>query len=551
MPAASLSTGSFRLGWQLLLASLGTGFAGPNEAQNGTGETPAVAETLVPKETGNTSANGAGRAATPQETPQKGQGSAAVATISVPAGSRSRILAAKATPDLEQPAFAEPTDGKGAAKDRATEFVSGVHTARSEKGAADKTTAVSDLTSQSMPVLENPVAPSRPSANLKTQVSETEGSPVPAPGGAWQGKIAPQVATLTERGSASQGPLHGGHEAAAVSASVGTGFPQQSSSPGESSEASEPSAEPAGTSGELKAASVGEALRQAAPARGASENDLATGSAESSQTRNEAAASGDGPSAFAEAAAAVRPESSREPFAPSTSKKPGSGLVVERSLSRPVRELGTVGLVTHQSFSAVGQTGLTAQDGAGLVRDPGSWHGTASGALAGQSGIAAPSKEASAIRETFAALDAEPVTPTWVHASQHRAEAGFQDPALGWVGVRADSSGGSVHAALVPGSADAAQTLAGHLAGLNAYLADHHTPVDAVTMAPSEDRSASYGMGQNMNQEAGQGGTPGRQSTPETPATAFTAAVSPTLTARTELPGIASNPGGAHISVMA
>jgi hypothetical protein len=113
-------------------------------------------------------------------------------------------------------------------------------------------------------------------------------------------------------------------------------------------------------------------------------------------------------------------------------------------------------------------------------------------------------------QETFSALDAAPTAgmPTLIHAGANRAEAGFQDPVLGWIGVRADGTGNSVHAALVPGSADAVEALGGHLAGLNAYLADQHTPVEPVTLAASESRPGAFGMdqgtGQNMHQGAGQ-----------------------------------------------
>jgi hypothetical protein len=82
---------------------------------------------------------------------------------------------------------------------------------------------------------------------------------------------------------------------------------------------------------------------------------------------------------------------------------------------------------------------------------------------AGASSFAATGPDS---REAFATLDSAvaPVATTWIHAGTQRAEAGYLDSALGWVGVRADLSGGGVHAQLVPGSADAAQALDGHLA---------------------------------------------------------------------------------------
>jgi hypothetical protein len=166
--------------------------------------------------------------------------------------------------------------------------------------------------------------------------------------------------------------------------------------------------------------------------------------------------------------------------------------------------------------------------------------------------------------ETFAALDAETATgtPTWIHAGAQRAEAGFQDPALGWIGVRADGSGGGVHAALVPGSADAAQALGGHLAGLNAYLAEQHTPVESLTLVAPEsrsaeagmDQSASQGMYQGAGQNSGQGGYAEPQSNTPASSPANTAAVLQEISVPAgglDATGHAATPGGVHISVMA
>ena len=170
-------------------------------------------------------------------------------------------------------------------------------------------------------------------------------------------------------------------------------------------------------------------------------------------------------------------------------------------------------------------------------------------------------------REAFAALDAEgaPGKPAWISAGAQRAEAGFQDPALGWVGVRADLGGGGIHAALVPGSADAAQALGGHLAGLNAYLAEHHTPVGTVTMAAPEggwagvgaDKGAGQGMQQGAGQQTGQetagGSDAGSQSGPSPGPTVLPTASSglPAWSGGLDGTAQAARPGGVHISVMA
>jgi hypothetical protein len=122
--------------------------------------------------------------------------------------------------------------------------------------------------------------------------------------------------------------------------------------------------------------------------------------------------------------------------------------------------------------------------------------------------------------ETFAAMDAQANGSgiTWVHSGTHQAEAGFQDPALGWVAVRAEMGAGGVHAAIVPGTAEAAQTLGGHMAGLSAHLAEQRVGVSAVSMnSPGNSPGiapdfAGGGAGQNGGHYgAGQGQNQGQQ----------------------------------------
>lgn len=126
----------------------------------------------------------------------------------------------------------------------------------------------------------------------------------------------------------------------------------------------------------------------------------------------------------------------------------------------------------------------------------------------------AGSATAPALGETFAALDAEasPGAPTWTHAGVRQAEAGFQDPVLGWVGVRADLSGGGVHAAVVPGSAEAAQELGRHMDGLHRYLAEQHTPV--ASLAVANDRGADSAGNEGSRQGTGQGANQGTNQEP-------------------------------------
>ena len=108
--------------------------------------------------------------------------------------------------------------------------------------------------------------------------------------------------------------------------------------------------------------------------------------------------------------------------------------------------------------------------------------------------------------DPFVALDRASiaVAPTWTHAGARQAEAGFQDPALGWVGVRAQVDTAGIHASLIPGSAEAAQTLSGHLMGLNDYLEHREAPVHTVTVAAPEGHSNETGIDQSGAQSGGQ-----------------------------------------------
>lgn len=223
------------------------------------------------------------------------------------------------------------------------------------------------------------------------------------------------------------------------------------------------------------------------------------------------------------------------------------------------RRIVTDNQLESGNHSVQAQTGSQAGDASALVRDSAGAHdamSTKDGNADGATGTSA----GSAAHETFAVLDADTRTgtPSWIYAGARRAEAGFQDPVLGWVGVRADASGGGVHATLMPGSAEAAQTLGGHMAGLNAYLAEKHTPVDTLTLAKPEGGEAGLNIGQNagqgMNQEAGQKSSSESQSNPQPVMPAITAAVSQEIPEQT---GSLGRTGGfpghesAHISVMA
>ena len=108
-------------------------------------------------------------------------------------------------------------------------------------------------------------------------------------------------------------------------------------------------------------------------------------------------------------------------------------------------------------------------------------------------------------RNTFAALDADPGQPAmqWVHSSPRHVEAGYQDPTLGWVSVRADSTPGGLHASVVPNSPEAAQALGSHLSGLNAYLAERHGGSITASLAAAENPSSAFGQNPGQQGQSG------------------------------------------------
>jgi hypothetical protein len=95
--------------------------------------------------------------------------------------------------------------------------------------------------------------------------------------------------------------------------------------------------------------------------------------------------------------------------------------------------------------------------------------------------------------QVFVALDGRQGkgSPTWVHADAHSAEAGYQDPNLGWVSVRAHSDAQGLHATLSPDSPQSAQALNGHLGDLGAFLRERHSHVESLSVTSPVLSSAS------------------------------------------------------------
>ena len=160
--------------------------------------------------------------------------------------------------------------------------------------------------------------------------------------------------------------------------------------------------------------------------------------------------------------------------------------------------------------------------------------------------------------DPFAALDGDGTAPptTWVHAGAHRAEAGYLDPALGWVGVRADAAGSATHASIVPATAEAAQVLGAHVSGLSAYMAEHHGAATTVHVTVPDGTH----FGDGWNQGRGMGQPSGRESgaRQDAEAAAGSGTVQSAVPARAEVSALAGLEGvsagirpGATISLVA
>ena len=158
--------------------------------------------------------------------------------------------------------------------------------------------------------------------------------------------------------------------------------------------------------------------------------------------------------------------------------------------------------------------------------------------------------------ETFTALDGagSSMQSTWFHAGAHQAEAGFEDPALGWVSVRAGVNAGGISAVVVPGSADATQALGAHMAGLHDFLAEQRSPVESLTLAQNSggDAGLSQSMQHQGQHQPAQDNPASTQTSGSVPhfATVATPERATQLTGSEGQPG-APGSGGRYISVMA
>jgi hypothetical protein len=193
---------------------------------------------------------------------------------------------------------------------------------------------------------------------------------------------------------------------------------------------------------------------------------------------------------------------------------------LSKARNREVAPNGAAGVHTqpgHATHRAPDQAraSYSQQFATGAMQDTPMMFSAGSRELASPSGSIQAGNAGPEGRELFTALDADRTTvhPTWIRTGTHEAEAGYQDPEIGWVTVRAHAEPSGVHASLVAGSIDAAQSLSGHLGGLNAYLADHHASVQHVSIAAPEILWGEQSPGQSMDHGTAQGRSQEQQST--------------------------------------
>jgi hypothetical protein len=102
-------------------------------------------------------------------------------------------------------------------------------------------------------------------------------------------------------------------------------------------------------------------------------------------------------------------------------------------------------------------------------------------------------------------------------------EVGYQDPALGYVELRAHTEGAGIHASLTTQSADSGATLEAHLSSLAGWMNERRTPVESLTVSSLAPRNAgesghsgparhdSQGDSQGDSQRNAQNGNNGAQ----------------------------------------
>jgi hypothetical protein len=534
-PIAS-GTESFRTGWQSLLASLGSSVEGVSETGAETDQRTATAGQALADAAGKSSVStstpdAAAGLRVKQET-EKGTGLASAGLKVSQNDARTDASAGLSTTTVKTTATSSANEKKTRA-DQESESTRGWRLTHSAKvGVTDVAAATSSpeliplataSSSQSVPVAATGTIAQ--GADLETQSTLAETSTdwmigsLSESASASSSSYSPNLdaikavagaanATVQKAG---EGPESLGKQGGAMSArnsngSSGTAFDETDASTAGGGTGPQIAISTEGGNS-LEAASTSQSLTQT-PALGQS----GIPAQPANQKANLLPAAMDRNGLYPSSAAANAAPSGQIPAVSRTESK--LGLASDKKLSASDQQQskhGTSNLdsAQHGNTMLQGQSSGADADASATARAGAGAGGTASatGDLTDRASSATTGPDS---REAFSTLDADGATgkPTWIQAGAQHAEAGFQDPSLGWVGVRADTSGGSIHAQLVPGSSDAAQTLGSHMAGLSAYLAEHHTPVETLTLTSPESGSPGFssgaGSGDGTQQGAGQ-----------------------------------------------
>jgi hypothetical protein len=174
--------------------------------------------------------------------------------------------------------------------------------------------------------------------------------------------------------------------------------------------------------------------------------------------------------------------------------------------------------------------------------------------LAARDAIQPQASTLSTLQDPFAVLDARGMpSSTWLQAGAHHAEAGYLDPSLGWVGVRAEANGNVLHAAILPGSGEAAQALGTHLTALNSFMAEHHGRSSTVTLESPDQGQTQGGLiysGGHHGEGSGQQ-QPHQGKSRDGMLTAVSEGIRSTRTSTQHATNPPYTGGGVHISVIA
>ena len=587
LPSAVPEAGSFRSGLQSLLASLSAKKDSLGDAQGNPDRVGSQAGLPSADASGTASASAAASTLSSSasvrivqaSTTAKGQTDAA-ANLSM-AEAQGGATAGRRAGEIRSQAATKTGQGRTTAN-RSAESAGSTRSAGSNKSAQQDAVPATSIPGTIQAVTMAPPAAatamasgSVPIATAEAQCAQTVGASDLA--GGWASGAIDSRSLGTDGEIAVTGAVNsagrGTTERAAgtgVHGNVSTvGRPAKSSSP-----VSQPTESSTGGEEQVSAASsmrerTGHTLETAAPGRASMTISAADQGRPSTPPASQGSDTGSAPivsqgaDGLSVAASAVSAEVGQSSgFAPVTGKPGAAGSKTAAPETARAHATGKLESVQQGSRGAEGQVSATTGEVSTMAHDlSGARDTTSTSDNTARSTVGSES----GARETFAALDAESAqsTPTWVHAGAQRAEAGFEDPALGWVGVRADLSGGGVHAAVVPGSADAAEALGSHLAGLNTYLAEHHSAVGTVTMAAPEGgwaesghgtgQAMHQGTGQQSRQETAQGAEAGSQFSPSSDSTGLRVVSSAFAAGSGEMSGSAleARPGSVHISVIA